>query len=490
MVLAFNLALSLAKMIRKKEISSRELTDYFINRIERFDDDLNAVVVRDFERAREAADAADAALARGEILGPLHGLPMTIKEFYDIAGLPTTRGNPDNKGFVATQDAVTVTKLKAAGAHFMGKTNLPLNLMDYQSFNDIYGTTNNPWDLRRTPGGSSGGSAAALSAGLTALEAGSDIGGSVRGPAHYCGVYGHKTSQGIVASGGRRLGTIVAPGTLGVLGPMARSAEDLAASVDIIAGPEPLDRRGWRIDLPRPTRHTLADYRVAIWTDDEHAPFSTETADRVQEIGDRLASLGAIVSDSARPEVDFGQVWRKYLTMLRARAAVGVFDEEFPELQKKAALFGSDDLSDAAVIARAAVQSHDQWSRLNNERELLRMAWRAFFDDWDILICPTMPTPAFEHDHTPTEASLAFWGRHTVTINGEEQPYFRQLFWVGIMNLSRLPSTVFPTGLSNEELPIGLQAVGAEYDDYICIDFARLIPKELGGFLQPNGYED
>ena len=490
MILAFNSALSLAKMIRKKEISSRELTDYFINRIEHFDDDLNAVVVRDFERAREAADAADAALARGEILGSLHGLPMTIKESYDIAGLPTTRGNPDNKGFVATQDADAVARLKAAGAHFMGKTNLPLNLVDYQSFNDIYGTTNNPWDLKRTPGGSSGGSAAALSAGLTALEAGTDIAGSVRNPAHYCGVYGHKTTQGIVASGGRRLGTIVAPSTLGVRGPMARSAEDLAASVDIIAGPEPLDRPGWRIDLPRPTRRTLADYRVAIWTDDERAPVSTQTADRVQAIGDRLATLGATVSDSARPEVDFGQVWRNYLTMFRALGASGVLDEEFPEFKKKAALYSSDDLSDSAVIARAAIHSIGQWSRLNNERELLRIAWRAFFDDWDILVCPTMPTPAFEHDHKPTEVSRDFWGRHTVTINGEEQPYFRQLFWAGIMNLSRLPSTVFPTGLSNKGLPIGLQAVGAEYDDHICIDFARLIAEEFGGFLQPNGYED
>jgi amidase len=198
MTLAFASATELARKIRDKEISSRELTDYYIGRIERFDGDLNAVIVRDFQGARDAADAADAALAKGESLGPLHGVPMTIKESYDIAGTPTTWGIPQFKDNIATTDSDTVAKYKAAGAHFMGKTNVPLQLADFQSYNDIYGTTNNPWNTQRIPGGSSGGSAAALAAGMTGLESGSDIGGSIRNPAHFCGVYGHKPTWGVV----------------------------------------------------------------------------------------------------------------------------------------------------------------------------------------------------------------------------------------------------------------------------------------------------
>ena len=226
----------LAAKLRNKEISSLELTDLYIERIDTYDGQINAMVVRCFDQAREAAKAADDALAQGRSLGPLHGVPISTKEAYDLEGTPTTWGVPMLKNNIATADAETVSRLKAAGAHYLGKTNVPLGLADFQSYNDIYGTTNNPWNLERTPGGSSGGSSAALAAGLTALESGSDIGGSIRNPAHFCGIYGHKPTWGVVSARGHSLPGMFGPPDIAVVGPMARSAADLALAMDITAG--------------------------------------------------------------------------------------------------------------------------------------------------------------------------------------------------------------------------------------------------------------
>jgi len=483
MTLAFDSAIELAAKIRAKEISSRELTDYYIARIERFDKDLNAVVVRDFGAARAAADAADSALARGENLGPLHGVPMTIKESYDITGLPTTWGIPEFKDNIASGDSDTVTKFKAAGAHFLGKTNVPLQLADFQSYNDIYGTTNNPWNTNRVPGGSSGGSAAALAAGLTGLESGSDIGGSIRNPAHFCGVYGHKPTWGIVPFQGHSLPGMLAPPDIAVVGPLARSAEDLALCMDVVAGPDHLNAPGWQLNLPRPTRKSLADFRVAIWADDDRSPVDRQVSDRAIDLGRRLAALGATVSDTARPPVDLDSSFITYIYMLNGVMAAGLPDAEFEARREAVAALDPADNSQEAHMLRSAVQHHRDWLRGNNFREHLRVAWRAFFNDWDILICPQMPTPAFEHDHTPFET-------RTITINNEAHPYFQQIFWSGIITVGYLPSTVFPTGPSREGLPIGLQAASAEFNDLVCIDFARLLAQEFGGFEPPPGYED
>ena len=268
MSIAFDSATRLAARIRAKEISSRELTELYIRRIERYDDVVNAVVVRDFEAALAAADRADAELAAGTPRGPFHGVPMTIKEAYDVVGLPTTWGTPAFRDNVAKQDAATVTFLRDAGGHFLGKTNVPLQLSDFQSYNDIYGTTNNPWNLERTPGGSSGGSSAALAAGFCALESGSDIGGSIRNPAHFCGVYGHKPTYGIVPDQGHALPGAVASPDIAVVGPMARSAEDLATALEVVSGADRFHERGWRLALPEPARKTLSEFRVAVWADD------------------------------------------------------------------------------------------------------------------------------------------------------------------------------------------------------------------------------
>ena len=481
MSIEFSTACELAEKIRNKEISSRELTDLYIERIERLDGEVNAVVVRDFDRARAAADRADQALSEGRSLGPLHGVPMTIKEAYNMADLPTTWGLPDFKDNIATEDSESVARFKAAGAIFLGKTNVPLNLADFQSYNEVYGTTGNPWSTDRTPGGSSGGSSAALAAGFGALEAGSDIGGSIRNPAHFCGVYGHKPTWNIVPQQGHSLPGMLASPDIAVVGPLARSAEDLALALDVVSGPEPLVESGWKLELPPPRHAKLSDYRVALWPSDPMAPVAGEVADRVQQLGDRLAALGATVSDSARPAFEVARSHETYLYMLNGVMAAGLPQEVLDAMEAQVSALDPADQSDNAVMARAAVQKHGDWLRHNNRRESLRMAWRDFFQDWDILLCPQTATPAFEHDHRPIP-------ERTLAVDDAVQPYFQQLFWAGLITVAYLPSTVFPTGLSGDGLPIGLQAVSAEYADRTCIDFARLMADEIGGFVPPPGY--
>jgi len=480
---AFKPAIELAQMIRDKEISSVELTQYFIDRIERFDAMLNAVVVRDFDRALSAARNADDALMRGELAGPLHGLPMTIKEAYDIAGLPTTWGIPQFADNIAETDSAVVSRYRAAGAHFMGKTNVPLGLGDFQSYNEIYGTTNNPWDVDRTPGGSSGGTAAALAAGLTGLDSGSDIGGSIRNPAHFCGVYGHKPTWGIVPPQGHALPGSVAVPDLAVVGPLARSAEDLALAMDVVAGADTLNAPGWQLEMPEPRASSLREYRVAIWPTEDISPADQVIANRVQEIADVLANSGAEVSDRARPEFSPKDAHHTYTNLLLSFMASGVPDEVFQQNKTLAAGFSVDDMSAEAIEARAGVLDHRGWLRHHNIRTEIRMQWQRFFRDWDIVICPIMVTTAFPHDHRPIS-------ERTLLVNGVETPYFDQVFWAGLATLGFLPSTVFPVGLSEDGLPIGVQAIGAEFDDRTTIEFARLMAQEIGGFMPPMGFED
>ena len=480
MIDPFATAIELAAAIRNRHASSLELTDMYIERVERYDNRTNAVVVRDFERAREAAKDADSALAGGEAAGPLHGVPITVKEAFNVAGLPTTWGISELRDNIAVEDAAYVRRLKGAGAVIFGKTNVPLNLGDFQSFNDIYGTSNNPWDLTRSPGGSSGGSSAALAAGLTALEAGSDIGGSIRNPAHYCGIYGHKPTWGIVSDEGHALPEQLASADIAVVGPMSRSAEDLALSMDIVAGAGRTDRAGWRLHLPQPAKESLRDFKVAILPNHDRAPVATEMADRVQQVGDRLARLGAKVCDSAFPDIDVDAAFEAYLSLFWGVMASGLSEEEKAGLRQARGAEAEGDQVPASLL-RFGVQEHGEWLKYNNMRFGLRKAWQAFFQEWDILICPQVATAAFPHDHGE-------YLERRIMVDGESQNYFQQVFWSGMITVAHLPSTVFPTGPSKEGLPIGLQAAGAEFNDYTTIEFARLLAEELGGFVPPPGY--
>jgi amidase len=481
--LGFNSAVELARMIRDKEISSLELTRYFIGRIERLDGDVNAIVVRDFDRALDAARKADTALARGEATGPLHGLPMTIKEGYNVAGLATTWGVRSYQDNIASTDAAVVKSFRAAGAHFLGKSNVPFMLGDFQSYNEIFGTTSNPWDTTRGPGGSSGGSAAALAAGLTGLESGSDIGGSIRNPAHFCGVYGHKPTWGIVPRQGHELPSVPVASDMAVVGPLARSAEDLAVALDLVAGADPLNAPGWRLELPAPRRTSLRGLRVAVWPSDESSPVDDEISDRVQQVAELLARRGAVVSDRARPSFDPAGCRRTYVALVNAIVGAGAPDAMYEENKRRAAELDPGDTSKPAVIARTLVLDHRAWLRCDAERTRLREQWKSFFEDWDILLCPIMATTAFHHDHRPV-------AERTLAVNGADQPYFAQVFWSSLATVAYLPATVFPSGLSRGGLPIGLQAIGAEFADHTTIEFARLMAEEQGGFVPPPGFAD
>src|SRR6516162_2633031 len=293
--LHFKSAVEIAWLIREREISAAETLEHFLARVAKYNPKLNSIIWLDAEGARKRAKEADAALVRGQAWGPLHGVPMTIKESYNFAGSPTTWGDPKLKNNVTETSALAVERLEKAGVVLFGKTNVPLMLADHQSYNEIYGTTNKPWDVARTPGGSSGGSAAALAAGLTGIEAGSDIGGSIRNPAHYCGVFGLKPTWGVIAPKGQSLPGTDAYADLSVIGPLARGAADLDLALDVMAGPDKIDGVAWKLDLPPCGARSLADLRIAIKLRDPNCDVDAEYADKLQALVDAVAKRGATV---------------------------------------------------------------------------------------------------------------------------------------------------------------------------------------------------
>ena len=466
-----------------RKVSAIEAADHVIARIEALDGAINAVVVRDFERARDAASKADAALARGE-QRPLLGIPMLIKESFDIAGLPTTWGIPAFKDWVAKEDALCVTRLKAAGAVVVGKTNVPLLLSEWQSYNEIYGTTNNPWDLNRTPGGSSGGSAAALAAGFGPLSFGSDIGGSLRTPAHYCGVYAHKPTLNVIPPRGHRLpNTVQRESDLAVVGPMARSAADLDLALAVTAGP---DEEGngiaYRLALPAPRHARLRDFRVLIIDDHPSLPTAHTVRAALGNLAERLARAGVKVADTTPLLPDLSESTKLYMHLLFAALAERWPAETYSEAQAAAEALSSDDHSLFAERSRGAVLSHREWAIADMARIKLRQQWNALFREWDVVLCPSMPTPAFPHDHsTPMSARV-------VDIDGKQFPYFDQLAWPEIATTPGLPATAVPVALSDAGLPIGVQIVGPYLEDRTTIAFAGLVEREFGGFVVPPGY--
>jgi amidase len=480
--LHFRSALDLAAAIRDRQVGCRQLLDLYVARVEHHDPRLNAIAVRDFDRARARADAADAALARGELWGPLHGVPMTVKESFDVAGLPTTWGLPELKGHRAASNALAVERLLGAGAVIFSKTNVPVLLADWQSYNAIYGTTNNPWDPARSPGGSSGGSAAALAAGLTALELGSDIGASIRNPAHYCGVYGHKPTLGVCPPRGQALDGNLAETDIAVIGPLARSAADLAAALAVIAGPDEIEAAGWRLALPPPRRSRLSEWRVAVMLDDRNAAVDTPVQEAIARLADFLAKQGAAVSLAARPEVDTDEAAALYVRLLRAATCGRLPPEAFSRDLELARSLPPEDESYRARMARANTLFHKDWLAANERRQRMRRAWAAFFREWDLLLCPAAATAAVPHDQAGER-----WQR-TIVVNGRPVPVTDQLFWAGFSGVVYLPSTVAPAGQSPEGLPVGVQIVGPHLGDLSCIAFARQLEGTWRTFMPPPGF--
>ncbi|ANZ40876.1 amidase [Lentzea guizhouensis] len=464
---SFRSAEEMTAAMRSGEVTSLELTDEAIGRIEREDKAVNAICVPDFDRARAAAREADEARARGENR-PLLGVPVTVKESYDVAGLPTTWGMPAHRDHVPAEDAVQVSRLKAAGAVVLGKTNVPLGLQDIQSFNDVYGTTNNPWDHERTSGGSSGGSAAALACGFGALSIGSDLAGSLRTPAHFCGVHSHKPTLGLAATRG-----MVAPSEpvlpveldLAVVGPMARTARDLALLLDVMAGPDPLTfGKAYEVKLPPARRERLSDFRVLVL--DEHPFIPTGAAVRagVDRVAGALSDGGARVERHSPLLPDVTEAATLYLQLLFSGSV---------------ARFPVDDRSLDEDRLRAMGFSHQEWMEANHRRELHRHGWRRFFAEFDVVVCPITPTPAFPHDHHPDLLA------RRIDVDGVEHPYFDQLVWAGLATMPGLPATAIPAGRSPEGLPVGVQLIGPAFEDRTPLRLAELLEREIGGFRAP-----
>jgi amidase len=470
-------AVELLELLRDGEVSALELTDMYLDRIERHNGEINAIVWQDAERARDTAGAIS---NKPDNQRPLLGLPITVKEAYNVAGSPTTWGKPEFAANIAKEDALAVQRLKAAGAIVIGKTNVPLDLADLQSYNDIYGTCNNPYNLDHTPGGSSGGSGAALAAGFSVLEMGSDIGGSIRTPAHFSGVFGHKPTWGLVPARGHALPGMMVEPDIAVIGPLARSAFDLELQLEIVAGADAFEP-GIRYELPGLSEAGFAGLRVAVWMTDAACPVSQEVQGRVKTVAEALENAGAVIDYEARPNFSGEQSHAIYNPLLWSIMMAGTPQDQFEDMKAQAANSAPDDHSDETEMARMATMDHRTWLGLHNAREGLRWAWHEFFQDFDVVLAPQTPTPALKHDHGPMS-------ERTIDVDGLQMPYFQQIFWAGLTGISRLPSTVIPTGLSDGGLPIGVQIIGNAYSDRLTIQTAQGLEQLGFRFEAPAGY--
>jgi amidase len=446
-----------ARMLRRREIAARELTGMLLAWIDAVDPALHAVVELRREAALREAAAADEAIARGGDVGPLHGVPMTIKDSFDVAGLHTTWGNPAFKDFVADADATVVRRLERAGAIIVGKTNVAFMLGDFgQTANELYGVTSNPWDTARTPGGSSGGAAAALSAGMTFLEYGSDLVGSIRIPASFCGVYGLKPSVATVPlTGFQPPGPPAGPSDMTYMtavGPLGRSAGDLRTALAVTGGPEGQAAKAYSWTLS-PARHTrLEEFRVGVVLDHEHAPVSSEVTALLANAVDALAAAGATVVEG----------WPDGVDPVQQAESFGFHVGLFFAFQQPGA--------DVATLSEVVDHEH--------RRMAARAAWGRYFDDLDVFLCPANLTPAFPHDTRPFE-------ERTITTPEGDRPYANQAFWVSQASLPGLPAVSAPIGRTPGGLPVGAQILGPLHEDDTAITFAELLGHLTGGYQPP-----
>lgn len=477
--LGLSSASELAAELAAGRLSSRELLAHYLERVQRLNPAINAVITIDAEAAGQAAAAADAAFASGGPIGPLHGLPLTVKDAIATKAMRSTGGAVELAEHVPTEDAPVVAAVRQAGAVVFGKTNLPRWSGDAQAFNTLFGTTNNPWDLTRGPGGSSGGASAAVAAGLSSFDIGTDIGGSIRLPAHFAGVCGHKPSFGVVAqlgyldhsTGGNTEADV------NVFGPLARSVADLSLVFDVLAGPTADRAVAWKLDLPAPRHEQLSQFRVAAWLDDATCPVASEVAALLEAAVDGLTAAGANIDRAARPDVALREVWDVGIPLISAATTPARTDEEWERLTALAAATETDPTM--AMRARASVMSHRDWLLLDEHRQQLRRRWADFFTRYDVLLCPVAAMAAFPHIQHGSLYS------RTLTIDGVERPYADVLAWTSFIGFVHLPATVVPVGLTAGGLPVGIQIVAPFLADRTSLRFARYVEELTGGYQVP-----
>lgn len=468
---------ALADGIKRRRFTAVAVLEHFLARIERLNPALNAIILLRPEAAQQQAQAADEAADRGEDLGALHGVPMTIKETFEIAGWPTTAGHSRYRDHIPDTTAPAVQRLLDAGAIIMGKTNVPELAGDLQSYNDIYGTTNNPWNTALTPGGSSGGAAAALAAGLTPLELGSDIGGSIRTPAAFCGIYGLKPTYGLVPTRGHIPGP---PGSLakrdiGVAGPMGRHLDDLEGALDLLAGPDRQDATAWQLTLPPATKSQLSRYHIAAWLDDDRCQPDQPVRLALERVVDALRGAGARVDVSARPD----NLTLRESDNLFYDLLAGVMGGGLPDtlLNKLSTQVDGNPQDYRVRFARGATQSHAHWLQQDEQRARLQARWAHFFETVDALICPVVHTLPFAHDQSGSAPS------RTLLINGQSEPYMDITVWAGLAGVAGLPALSIPVGQTPEGLPLAVQIVGPAYSERRLLALARLLDQ----LMTPHG---
>lgn len=478
----FATAQKMRAALRTRRVSAQELLEWHLKRIKRYNQELNAIVVVTEEQARRRAIEADAAIASGVVLGPLHGVPVTIKDCIEVAGMPTTAGVPQRASTISTTTAPVAQSILDAGTILLGKTNLPPYATDWQTSNPLFGRTNNPWDRTRTPGGSTGGGAAALAAGLTALELGSDLAGSLRIPAAFCGVYGHRPSETAVPRSGHIPGSpLENPAVvMNVMGPLARSAGDLELALSIIAEPIVGEQVAWQLQLPPPRHTRLADFRVAMLPSVPWLPVDEEIVAALDDLAARLRHMGARVVECKPEGFD---VWKHHEAYCQLLSAIIFADLPADERAEIVELLRQSPDPFAGAQAAGVSATVSQFFALLEQRERYRALFREFFRDVDVLVAPVTVTSAFKHisDQIPMV-------KRTIQVNRSMVPYTFLPVYAGLATYSGLPATVFPWAKTRLGLPLGLQVIGPYLEDRTAITFAWLLEREFGGFTPPADY--
>jgi amidase len=479
---AFATAAETADAVRKKRISARELMEITLRRIDLHNPTLNAIVWQDREQAIARARLADETLTQGNTVGVFHGVPVTIKESFAYRGSPNSWGLPSLKGANSPRTAVAVDRLESAGAIVVGKTNVPVVLGDWQSYNPIYGTSNNPWDLSRTPGGSTGGGAAALAAGLGCVTMGSDLSGSIRIPAHFCGVYGHKPSLDLVSMEGHQPGPWDGspgyPMDLAAAGPLARNARDLAMALTVLGGADADAAHAWRWRLPAPRHSRLQKFRIGYVMDGPISPVASDVGAVYESALSALSKAGAALEQGWPPGLDLQGQMKTFAYLLFGLLTVDMDDAERERTRKRFEKSPDD------VTAAAAVEPHARWLKETQRRLAVRALWQKYFESHDVFLLPTAFTAAFPHDHSdPID-------KRVIETPEGKRPYARDMAaWISFATLAGLPATIAPVGQTRAGLPVGIQIIAPMWEDGTSIECAALLSEIVGGFSAPAAFQ-
>ena len=479
--LIYRTATDLAALIREKKVSAVEVLEAHLAQIAKHNSKLNAIVTSNEENASKRAVEADAALAKGEIWAPLHGVPITIKDVFETKGLRTTSSFKPLENYIPEQDATVVARLRQAGAIILGKTNMPTLAMDIQSNSPLFGRTNNPWDITRTPGGSTGGGAASIAAGFSPLEIGSDIGGSVRIPAHFCGIYSLKPTDHLVSLAGHIPEPPGAPQGvrhMGMPGPLARSVEDLRLALSLIAGP---DGRRWEtppIPLTPAQNKPLKEYRFA-WTDSfGEVKASRDTQAALRKLATDLTNAGCHVEKVTPPDFDFDLAWQLYGEIAGAEigSGMGAIPRLLTRLQFQM-------MSDPSPLNRGYLNGFrlkmTRYAEALTQRDRLIAQLENFLSQWDAWLCPVTVGSAFKHCKMG----------EPVIIDDQKTPYFTaNMSFTSVFNMTGNPVVVLPMSQSQEDLPIGVQVVGQRWDDMALLAAAERLSEITGAFQAPPNF--